>query len=78
MTTSNPFDTKIWPLTREGDITTKRKEVSVKDVGNGDLHYLRLGVNTIGTRDDTVKFIGIRCIRPVIIGDGKGVSFESD
>jgi len=52
--------------------------MSVKDIGNGDLHYFRLGVNTIGTRDDTVKFIGIRCVRPVIIGDGKEVSFELD
>jgi len=72
------IDAEIWTLTQEGDITTKVTEVSGADSGNGDLYRLKLGMDTIGTSDDTVKFMGIRSVRPVIICDGKDVSFELD
>lgn len=39
---SGLLDTTMWTLTREGDITTKVDEMPGKDVGNGDLHSLRV------------------------------------
>jgi len=44
---SGLLDTTMWTLTWEGDITTKVDEMPGKDVGNGDLHSLRLGMRTI-------------------------------
>lgn len=69
---------EIWQITREGDF--KESTVDVFDVaptGNGD-YRLRLRMNTIGTKDDTVKFHGVRSVEKVNFRDGKEISFDLD
>jgi hypothetical protein len=67
-----------WQITREGDF--KESIVDVYDVDpseNVDFR-LRLCMNTIGTRDDTVKFHGIRSVDKVDFREGKTISFDLD
>ena len=67
-----------WQITREGDF--KESIIDVFDIDpTEDVDYrLRLRANTIGTRDDTVKFHGVRSVEKVIFHDGKEISFDLD
>ena len=69
---------QTWQITREGDF--KESIIDVYDVDpteNVD-YRLRLRANTIGTKDDTVKFHGVRSVEKVKFSDGKEISFDLD
>ncbi|RZB31368.1 MAG: hypothetical protein AEth_00698 [Candidatus Argoarchaeum ethanivorans] len=73
--TLNP---QLWQITREGDF--KESVIDVYDVDpleNVDFR-LRLLANTIGTRDDTVKFHGVRSVEKVDFSEGKEISCDID
>lgn len=75
---SEVLNSQTWQITREGDF--KESIIDVHDTdpsGNVDSR-LRLGINTIGTRDDTVKFLGVQNVNKVNFSDGKEVSFDLD
>jgi hypothetical protein len=64
------LDQRRWHVTRQGDF-----QESTVDVVDG---RLRLRMATIGTRDDTVKFHGVRSAQAFDISSGIAVSFELD
>ncbi len=69
---------QLWQITREGDF--KESIIDVYDVDpteNVDFR-LRLRANTIGTRDDTVKFHGVRSVEKINFSEGKEISFDLD
>lgn len=69
---------QTWQITREGDF--KESIIDIYDVDpteNVDFR-LRLRANTIGTRDDTVKFHGVRSVEKVDFSEGKEISFDID
>jgi len=71
--TLNP---QLWQITREGDF--KESTIDVYDANpteNAD-YRLRLRANTIGTKDDTVKFHGVRSVEKVNFSDEKEISFD--
>lgn len=70
------LDTDAWIPTQDGDLRARETDV-VDSAGGGDFR-LRLGVDTLGTGDETVKFLGVRSARPVRIGNGTEVSFDLD
>jgi hypothetical protein len=73
--TLNP---QLWQITREGDF--KESVIDAYDIDpteNVDFR-LRLRANTIGTRDDTVKFHGVRSLYNVDFSEGKEISFDID
>jgi hypothetical protein len=67
-----------WGITREGD--TRQSIIdAARDTATSEGGYrLRLGMDTIGTRDDTVKFLGVRSVEPVPLGNGTAISFSLD
>ena len=72
------LDQELWQITREGDF--KESTIDVYDVDpteNVDFR-LRLRANTIGNRDDTVKFHGVRSLYIMNFSDGKEISFDID
>ncbi|MDD1663723.1 MAG: hypothetical protein LUQ32_00050 [Methanomicrobiales archaeon] len=67
-----------WTVTREGDFRE-----SLVDVRNGDPSAtvdgrLRLRLDTIGTRDDTVKFLGVRSLSLMDFTGSREVSLDLD
>ena len=62
---SGRLDPARWQRTLEGDFRTQSAEVVASNAGTG--HRLRLVADTIGTRDDTVKHVGVgsRCAIPL-------------
>jgi hypothetical protein len=60
-----------WEVTFENDFKERRVEVS------GD-HRLRIRADTMGTRDDTVKFVGARLRRGIEIEDGVCIATTLD
>lgn len=83
---STPFDIKedfqegslspsLWTLTRQNDF--RQSIIDVVEVGPKD-YRLRLLADTVGTKDDTVKFHGIRSLRRIDFTEGKVISFELD
>ena len=75
---SGVLNSQTWQITREGDF--KESIVGVYDVDpSKNVDYrLRLGINTIGTRDDTVKFQGVKSVEKVNFSDGNEISFDLD
>jgi len=69
---------ELWQITRKGDF--KESTVDVYDVDSSEKvdYRLRLRMNTIGTRDDTVKFHGVRSVEKVDFSDEKEISFDLD
>lgn len=72
------LDMNVWALTQEGDVKAKVTDVFDVDPDEGKDYRLRLGLNTLGTRDNTVKFQGVRSIRAINLSDGEEISFELD
>jgi len=64
-----------WRLTRQNDF--KVSIIDVIDVGKDDFR-LRMLADTIGTRDDTVKFHGVRSLQKIDFTGGKVISFDLD
>jgi hypothetical protein len=72
------LDAKAWVTTGEGDF--RERLADVVDIGSRGLpdRRLRLRADTMGTRDDTVKFVGVRCRRRVLLTEGAVVSATLD
>ncbi len=70
------LNSQKWQITREGD--SKENIIDVYDVDPSDNFdpRLRLGMNTIGTSDNTVKFQGVKSVEKVNFSDGKEISFD--
>lgn len=64
-----------WRLTRQSDFS--QSIVDVVDLGQNDLR-LRLLANTMGTKDDTVKFHDIRSLQKIDFTEAKVISFDLD
>ena len=64
-----------WKPTRQNDF--RKSVVDVTDVGEGDFR-LRMTAETTGTRDDTVKFHGVRSLKKVVFAEGKKISLDLD
>lgn len=70
-------DPEVWALTKEGDI--EEWVVDVIDIDPEEEDYrLRLGMTTIGTRDDTVKYLGVRSVQSVDLDSNREISFHLD
>jgi len=72
---SGVLSEKHWKLTRQGDF--KISTIDVYAVDKGDLR-LRMLADTIGTRDDTVKFHGVRSIKPIDFAGRSIIAYEID
>jgi hypothetical protein len=75
---SGVLNSQTWQITREGDFKESIVDVHDIDPSKNVDSRLRLGVNTIGTSDDTVKFLGVKSINKVDFSDGKEISFDLD
>ena len=73
--TLNP---QLWQITREGDFKESTIDVYDADPTENVDFRLRLRMNTIGTKDDTVKFHGVRSVEKVNFSDEKEISFDLD
>lgn len=69
---------QTWQITREGDFKESIIDVYDADLSDNVDFRLRLRMNTIGTRDDTVKFHGVRSVEKVNFSKGKEISFDLD
>lgn len=69
---------KLWQITREGDFKESMIDVYDADPTENVDFRLRRRANTIGTRDDTVKFHGVRSRYIVNFSDAKEISFDLD
>ena len=69
---------QTWQITREGDF--KESIVDVYDVDPSEKvdSRLRLGLDTISTKDETVKFLGVKSVEKVNFVDGTEISFDLD
>jgi hypothetical protein len=72
------LNTQRWQITREGDFKESVIDVYDADPTGNDDYRLRLRANTIGTKDDTVKFHGVRSVESVNFSAGKELSFDLD
>jgi len=72
------LDSDIWQFTRDGDVQASTIDVYDVDPSGKTDYRLRLQMDTLGTRDDTVKFQGIRSVQKVNFTDGKRISFDLD
>lgn len=68
----------VWTLTQDGDARKRVADVLVTDAGQREGNRLRLGIDTIGTRDDTVKYFGVGSIDTVTLVGNTGISFDID
>jgi hypothetical protein len=75
---SGVLNPQTWQITREGDFKESIIDVYDVDPSENVDYRLRLGINTIGTRDDTVKFLGVKSVKKVNFSDGKEISFDLD
>jgi hypothetical protein len=64
------LDDSVWAVTRKNDF-----QESAVDVVNG---RLRLRAATIGTKDDTVKFHGVRTVRSITVRQPMELAFDID
>ena len=72
------LNTQRWQITREGDFKKSVIDVYDADLTGNDDYRLRLRANTIGTKDDTVKFHGVRSVENVDFSEGKELCFDLD
>lgn len=68
------LDPMRWERTVEGDLREWSAEVVQAPPG----FRLRLRADTRGARDDTLKFLGVRSVRPIVLTDGTRVSVRLD
>ena len=72
------LDSELWQITREGDFKESTIDVYDADPTKNVDFRLRLRMSTIGTRDDTVKFHGVRSVEKMNFSDVKAISFDID
>jgi len=72
------LDPRFWVVTAEGDFREQR--VDVVDVArrNPRDHRLRVRLDTRDTRDDTVKFLGVRSTAPIRLARRARVDVQID
>lgn len=72
------LDPARWEITADGDFRDRAVDVvDVNKRGPGDFR-LQLRADTRGTRDDTVKFLGVRSVRKIPLGEDTRISAELD
>lgn len=76
--TSGFLNRQVWAITGEGDARQRVINVSDVDPTENRDYRLTLGIDTVGTRDDTVKFAGIRTIRRINLDGERVVSVDLD
>jgi hypothetical protein len=69
---------EMWQMTQQGDFKESTVDVYDVDLSENIDYQLRLRMNTIGTRDDTLKYQGVRSVEKVDFSAGKEVSFDLD
>jgi hypothetical protein len=69
---------ELWQITQQGDFKERTVDVYDVDLSENIDYRLRLRMNTIGTRDGTVKFHGVRSVEKVDFSAGKEISFDLD
>ena len=67
-----------WKIIQQGDFRQSIADVITVDPTKRDEYRLRLGMNTIGTRDDTVKYIGVRSANRLSLHPPTEISFDLD
>lgn len=67
-----------WQITHEGNFKESIVDVHDIDPSKNVDYRLRLGMNTIGTSDNTVKFLGVKSVEKVNFSEGAEVSFDID
>lgn len=72
------LNAQTWQTTREGDFKESIIDVHDVDPSENVDSRLRLCMNTIDTRNDTVKFLGVKSAEKVNFSDGKEISFDLD
>jgi len=72
------LDPERWKIIEEGDVQQKKIDVIAVDPLKPEVYRLRLGMNTIGTDDDTVKYIGVRTIDKLSLRVPREISFDLD
>lgn len=72
------LDNDNWVVTREGDFKESTIDVYDADPGEKEDYRLLLRANTIGTRDDTVKFHGVRSSREFDFSKGVEIDVHID
>jgi hypothetical protein len=65
------LDRRRWAITAAGDFRERTVDLTSD-------HRLRLRADTIGTRDDTVKFLGVRTREAFVVGEGLCVAATLD
>ena len=69
---------KKWRITRQGDFRISRIDVYDVDPNETKDYRLRLMADTINTRDDTVKYHGVRCRHKIDFSTSKKISVDLD
>jgi len=72
------LDPGRWEMTREGDTHQSLIEVVPISPSDQDEYRLRLGMDTIGTMDNTVKYIGIKSRESINLRQAHEISFDLD
>jgi len=71
------FNPDKWAITKEGDTGEWIVDVIDRNPEEDD-YRLRMGMDTIGTRDDTVKYLGVRSVKSVDLNNERRISFDVD
>jgi hypothetical protein len=71
------LDPSRWERTVEGDLRDWSAEV-VAAPGSAAGFRLRLQADTRGTRDDTLKHVGVRGVQPIALADGTRIAVRLD
>ncbi len=72
------LDPDRWEMTREGDTHQSLIDVVPAYYSHQEEYRLRLGMDTIGTMDDTVKYIGIKSRGSINLRQAHEISFDLD
>ncbi len=67
-----------WVVTKEGDFAEMLVDIYDVDPAKMGDYRLRLAANTVGTSDDTVKYLGVRSLRKIDLTGGAAISFDLD
>ncbi len=72
------LDLSRWIVTKDGDFAEMVVDVIDADPGEVVDYRLRLRANTIGTSDNTVKFLGVRNSQMINFTEAKTISLDLD
>jgi hypothetical protein len=72
------LDLERWAIISDGDF--HERTIDVVDRGEAPAHdyRLRLRADTLGTRDETVKFLGVRTVKALPVGEGARITCDLD